>query len=123
MNEITSILLSALAGGVICAAVQLLIDFTRLTPARILVCLVTLGVVLFAVGAYEPLYKIFGAGVSVPLLGFGATIGRGVREAVGEVGLLGALTGGLTASAAGISLSLFLGLFFSLFFRGRAKRM
>ena len=123
MDILPRLLLAFLAGGVISATVQIFIDFTKLTPARILTSLVVFGVFLFAVGVYEPLFEIFECGVSVPLLGFGATIGRGVREAVDSTGLLGALTGPLTASSAGISFSLFLGLFFSFFIRGGAKRM
>lgn len=122
MLEPITILLAFLSGGLICAAVQLLIDFTKLTPARILVLLVVFGVVIYGVGLWEELFKIFGSGVSVPLLGFGANIGRGVREAVDESGLIGILSGGLCATAAGITLTLFLGLLFSIIGRSRAKR-
>ena len=115
--------LTFLMGGTICVLVQLLIDLTRLTPARILVLLVSLGVLLYGVGVYEPLYGIFGAGVSVPLIGFGANIARGVREAVDAEGVMGILTGGLTASAGGITAALILGLLASLIFRPRPKRM
>ena len=124
MQDISrELLLVFLSGGAISSAVQILIDLTKLTPARILVLLVSSGVLLYAVGAYEPLYSVFGAGVSVPLLGFGATIAKGVREAVDTEGITGILTGGLTASAAGITASLMLGLLASLVFRPRPKRM
>ena len=95
MNIFFDLLLVFLAGGILSLIAQLLIDLTKLTPARILVLYVSLGVMLFAIGVYEPLFDIFGAGVSVPLIGFGANIGNGVRDAVAEKGLLGALTGGL----------------------------
>ena len=110
-------------GGILCVIAQLLIDLTRLTPARILVMYVSLGVLLYGVGVYQPLYDIFGAGVSVPLIGFGANIAKGVEEAVTNDGLIGALTGGLTASAAGITAALILGFVFSLIFRSKPKRM
>jgi stage V sporulation protein AE len=118
-----SLIFAFLMGGAICAAVQILIDKTNLTPARILVFLVCFGVFLYAVGLYEPAFKIFGEGVALPLLGFGAVIGRGVSEAVAERGILGAITGGLSASSAGISLALILGIVFSFFFKARPKQM
>ena len=110
-------------GGLLSVIAQLLIDLTRLTPARILVSYVCLGVLLYALGAYEPLFEIFGCGVSTPLIGFGAAIGKGVKEAVGEKGLLGAFSGGLSATAAGITVALFSGLVLSLFTKGKSKRM
>ncbi|MBQ9535906.1 MAG: SpoVA/SpoVAEb family sporulation membrane protein, partial [Clostridia bacterium] len=99
-----------LVGGLICALSQLLIDRTRLTPARILTSYVVLGLLLTAVGIYEPLVKWGGAGASVPLLGFGYAMANGVRDAVAEQGLLGALTGGLSATAGGVSAAVALGL-------------
>ena len=110
-------------GGAICVIAQLLIDLTKLTPARILVLYVSVGVLLYAVGAYQPMFDIFGAGVSVPLIGFGANIAKGVEEAVTNNGLIGALTGGLTSSAAGISAALIFGFIFSLLFKSKPKRM
>lgn len=98
-----------LVGGAICAVGQILIDFTKMTPARILVLFVTLGVVLTALGVYEPLVKFAGAGATVPLTGFGYTMAKGTLEAVQQKGLLGAFTGGLTASAAGIAAAVFFG--------------
>ncbi len=120
---ITDILLAAAFGGLICSAAQLLIDLTKLTPARILVLYVTLGVFIYAIGLYEPLYSIFGAGVSLPLIGFGANIGRGVFEAVRDEGAIGILSGGMTASAAGITLALVMGLLSALVFKSKSKRM
>lgn len=121
--DITPILLSALAGGVLSVIAQLLLDLTSLTPARILVGYVVAGVFLYATGIYEPLFDIFGEGVSLPLIGFGAVIGRGVKEAVIKDGLVGILTGGLTASAAGITAALVLGLLASYITKGRPKRL
>ena len=96
-------------GGAICMLGQVLIDLTRLTPARILVCYVVLGVILGGAGVYEKLVEFAGAGATVPLTGFGNTLAKGVREAVQEQGILGALTGGLKASAAGIAAAVFFG--------------
>jgi len=117
------LIFSFVGGGFICLLAQLLIDLTKLTPARILVCLVCFGVFLFGTGLYEPLFEIFGCGVSVPLIGFGAAIGKGVKLAVDSDGLLGALTGGLSATAAGITAALSLGLIFSLLSRSKSKRI
>ena len=97
-------------GGLICVVGQLLIDFTKLTPARILVSFVVAGVVLSAVGLYGPFEEFAGAGASVPLTGFGHVLAEGVRKAVREKGLLGALTGGLSGAAAGISAAMLFGL-------------
>ena len=116
-------MLAFVAGGVLCVIAQLLIDFTGLTPARILVLFVTVGVALGAIGVYETLKEIFGCGVSLPLLGFGGTMARGTREAVDKLGLFGALTGGLTSTAAGISAALCAGLVASLLGRSRPKKL
>lgn len=123
MSVTEQLILTFISGGIICVIAQLLIDLTKLTPARILVCYVSVGVLLYAVGVYTPLFEIFGAGVSVPLIGFGANIGRGVMEAVEKEGLIGALSGGLSASASGICAALILGLLASLIFKTRSKRM
>lgn len=120
---IEQLILTFISGGLICVVAQLLIDLTRLTPARILVLYVSVGVVIFAIGLYEPMFEIFGAGVSVPLIGFGANIARGVRDAVDKDGLIGVLTGGLSASAAGITAALILGLLSSIIFKTKSKRM
>ena len=96
-------------GGAICMLGQVLIDLTRLTPARILVCYVVLGVILGGAGGDEKLVEFAGAGATVPLTGFGNTLAKGVREAVQEQGILGVLTGGLKASAAGSAAAVFFG--------------
>lgn len=96
-------------GGAICVVGQILIDRTKLTPARILVCYVVLGVILGGAGVYEKLVDFAGAGATVPLTGFGNTLAKGVREAVQERGVLGALTGGLKATAGGITAAVFFG--------------
>lgn len=96
-------------GGLICLVGQTLIDKTKLTPARILVLFVTLGVVLTAVGLYGPLVDFAGAGATVPLTGFGYTMAKGVVKAIQEQGILGILTGGVTAAAAGIAAAVFFG--------------
>ena len=96
-------------GGLICLVGQILIDKTKLTPARILVLFVTLGVVLTAVGLYGPLVDFAGAGATVPLTGFGYTMAKGVVKAIQEQGILGILTGGVTAAAAGIAAAVFFG--------------
>ena len=103
-----------LVGGAICAVGQLLIDLTKLTPARILTGYVVAGVVLSAVGLYAPLAEFAGAGASVPLLGFGHLLAQGVVDAVERHGLLGALTGGFSAAAGGIAASLVCGVIASL---------
>ena len=109
MEIILTYLKTFLVGGALCAFGQILIDKTKLTPARILTCYVVAGVILGAVGVYEPFAKWAGAGATVPLTGFGNTLAKGVREAVKEQGILGALTGGLKASAAGIAAAVFFG--------------
>ena len=110
-----------LVGGLICAVSQIIIDRTNLTPARILVGMVITGVVLGAVGAFEPLYNFAKAGVSVPLLGFGANMVMGVREAVDEKGLLGVLTGPLTAAAAGTTAAILCGVIASIIAKPKDK--
>ncbi len=96
-------------GGLICVIGQILIDKTNLTPARILVLFVTLGVALTAIGLYEPLVEFAGAGATVPLTGFGYTMAKGTLEFVKEKGLMGVLTGGISAGAAGIAAAVFFG--------------
>lgn len=118
-----SLLLVFLAGGLLSGIAQLLIDLTKLTPAKILVLYVCLGVLLYGVGAFTPLEKIFGCGVSLPLIGFGANIARGVKEAIDENGAIGILSGGLTASSAGITAALLFGLLASLFFNSSQKKL
>ena len=110
-----------LCGGVLCVIGQLLIDKTKLTPARILVAYVTLGVVLGGVGLYEPIADWGGAGATVPLTGFGYLLSKGVKQAVAEQGLLGVLTGGITAAAGGITAAVFFGFLVSLLFNAKPK--
>lgn len=110
-----------LFGGLLCLIGQILIDKTRLTPARILVSYVVIGVVLGAVGIYQPLAEFASAGVTVPLTGFGNSIARGVRQAVDEEGFIGVLTGGLKATAGGITAAIAAGLLASLIFRAKDK--
>lgn len=112
---------SFLVGGILCAIAQILIDKTALTPARILVTYVVAGVILGAVGVYEPLVQFAGCGAATPLTGFGNLIARGVRRAVSERGLLGALSGPLTAASAGIAAALLFGLLAAVLFRGKPK--
>lgn len=123
MSPYLSLLLTFIAGGILCATAQILIDLTKLTPARILVSYVCFGVLLYAMGVYDILFKIFGSGVSVPLVGFGAAIGKGVREAVESDGLIGAFHGGLSATSTGITVALLSGLTVSLFAKGKRKKM
>ena len=106
-------------GGGICVIGQLLIDYTKLTPARILTGYVVAGVILSAVGAYKPLAEWAGAGASVPLLGFGHLLAQGVQQAVDQCGLPGAFTGGLTAASGGIAASLIFGLLAALVGKSR----
>ena len=109
-------------GGIFCVIAQILIDRTKLTPARILVCFVVLGVFLGAVGQYEPLVEFAGAGATTPLTGFGYLISKGVRRAVDEKGLMGALTGGISAAAGGITAALVFGYIAALVFSGKHKK-
>ncbi|MBQ2687816.1 MAG: SpoVA/SpoVAEb family sporulation membrane protein [Clostridia bacterium] len=108
-------------GGLICLIAQILISKTKLTPARILVGLVVLGVVLGGLGLMEPLKKFAGAGVSVPLLGFGDLMAQGIKEAIAKDGALGILTGGLTAGAAGIAFVIILGVIASILSKPKEK--
>ena len=108
-------------GGIICAVGQILIDKTKLTPARILVTYVVAGVVLTAVGLYEPLVDFAGAGATVPLTGFGYTLAAGAKEAVKEDGIVGALTGGVTATTAGITAAILFGWLVSLVSKPKMK--
>ena len=110
-----------LLGGVLCAIGQILIDKTKLTPARILVLYVVSGVILGALGLYQPLIDWGGAGATVPLTGFGHNLAKGVREAVQEDGTLGILTGGLKAAAGGITAAVIFGLLAAVFFKPKDK--
>ena len=108
-------------GGALCVIAQILIDRTKLTPARILVCYVVAGVILTGIGVYSPLVEFAGAGATVPLTGFGYSLAMGVRRAVNERGLIGALTGGLTATSAGITAAMVFALFAAVLFKGKPK--
>ena len=110
-----------LIGGFFCLIGQVLIDKTKLTPARILVSYVVIGVFLGAVGIYKPLAEFAGAGATVPLTGFGYNLAKGVKEAVQQDGFLGIFTGGLKACAGGISVAIFSGLLASLVFKAKDK--
>lgn len=121
MELFTDCVIAFAVGGFICLIGQVLIDFTKLTPARILTSYVVAGVILTAVGLYEPLVKIAGAGATVPLTGFGYSLASGVKEAVGEYGIIGALCGGLTATSAGIAAAIFFGYIMSLLFKSGDK--
>ena len=121
MEILTGMLKAFIVGGALCAVGQVLIDWTNLTPARILSCYVAAGVLLGAVGIYGPVAEWAGAGASVPLVGFGNTLAKGVREAVAENGVLGAFTGGLTASAGGVTAAICFGFLAAAVFRPREK--
>lgn len=110
-----------LVGGGFCLIGQVLIDKTKLTPARILVSYVVIGVFLGAIGVYQKLIDFAGAGASIPLTGFGSLLAKGVKEAVDEQGFLGILTGGLKASAGGIATAVVAGLLASLLFKAKDK--
>lgn len=126
LTEVNDMLIEYLkvfaVGGALCAIGQLLIDKTKLTPARILTVYVVSGLVLEAAGLYSPLVKWAGAGATVPLTGFGSTLARGVEKAVSERGVLGAFTGGFTAAAAGICAAVFFGIIVALLFKPGEKK-
>ena len=122
MDWIWNYIWAFLIGGAFCVIAQLLIDLTKLTPARILVIYVVVGVVLGAIGVYKPLIDFAGAGATTPLTGFGYLISTGVREAVDEQGLLGALTGGLKAAAGGTAAALVFGYIATLCFSSKPKK-
>ena len=108
-------------GGILCAIGQILMDKTKLTPARILVGYVVIGVVLGAIGIYEPFSELAGAGATVPLSGFGNLLAKGVRDAVDKDGFIGILTGGLEAAAGGVTAAIFAGLIAALIFKAKDK--
>lgn len=109
-------------GGAICAVGQLFIDYTKLTPARILTGYVVAGVVLSAVGLYKPLAEFAGAGATVPLTGFGHLLAEGIRKSVGEDGCLGIFTGGLTSASGGITAAILFGLIAAIIFKQKDKK-
>lgn len=121
MDKVLEYIWAFLVGGALCVVAQILIDKTKLTPARILVVYVVAGVVLTGIGIYEPLVEFAGAGATVPLTGFGFSLAKGVEKALNERGLIGAITGGLTATAGGITAAMVCAWAASLFFRGKPK--
>ncbi len=108
-------------GGLICVVGQLLIDYTKLTPARILTSFVMAGVVLTMLGIYEPIVKFAGAGATVPISGFGYTLAKGTLKTIGEKGILGVFSGGLGAAAGGIAAAIIFGWLVSIIFKPKAK--
>lgn len=121
MNLFLDCLKTFLVGGFICMLGQILIDYTKLTPARILVTYVVSGVALTAIGVYKPLVEFAGAGATVPLTGFGYSLANGVIEAVNQYGFIGVFCGGLTATSAGITAAIFFGFIMSLLFKSGDK--
>ena len=110
-----------LFGGFLCAIAQLLIDFTKMTPARILVLFVSAGVFLTALGWYEPLVKFAGAGATIPISGFGYTLANGAKKGIIENGILGIFSGGIAATAGGIAAAIVFGYIFALIFKPKEK--
>ena len=121
MIDIWEILKAFIIGGLICCAGQALLMYTRLTSARILVFFVVTGVILTAIGIYEPLIKFAGAGASVPLTGFGYSLAKGVRESVDELGVIGIFSGGIKNTACGITAAIFFSLIHALIFKPKSK--
>lgn len=121
MDKLFDYLWAFIVGGALCVIAQILIDKTKLTPARILVFYVVGGVILTAIGVYQPIVDFAGAGATVPLTGFGYSLAKGVEKAVNERGLIGALTGGLTATAAGVSAAMVFAWLAALLFSGKPK--
>ena len=114
-------LITFVIGGILCMIAQILVDKTKLTPARILVGYVCLGVLLTAIGIYKPFVEFASCGATTPLTGFGYLLASGVKDAVDSKGLIGAFTGGLSSTACGISSAIFFGYIFSMIFRGKSK--
>jgi len=121
MDLLVKCIYAFLVGGCFCLIGQILIDYTKLTPARILVSYVVSGVFLTAIGVYEPIVKFAGAGATVPLTGFGYTLAKGVQKAVAEHGVIGILTGGISATAAGITAAIVFGYIVSIFAKPKIK--
>lgn len=122
MSDFTQYIWAFVVGGALCVIGQLLLSYTKLTSARILVIFVTMGVVLTALGLYRPLVELAGAGATIPLTGFGYSLGKGVIEAVRQSGLLGAFTGGTMATAGGIAAAIFFGYLVAVIFTPKTKR-
>lgn len=121
MDNILEYVKAFVVGGLLCVIAQILIDKTKMNPARILVIYVMSGVLLTALGLYAPLVDFAGCGATTPLTGFGYSLAKGVEKAIGEYGLIGALTGGLTGTAGGITAALVFGYFASLIFKSHPK--
>lgn len=121
MSGLTDYILVFVIGGAICVVGQLSISFTKLTPPRILVLFVTLGVFLTALGIYEPLVELAGAGATVPLTGFGYALAKGAIKGASESGVIGAFTGGITATAGGVAAAIVFGYLFALLFNPKTK--
>jgi stage V sporulation protein AE len=121
MEIFLSLIKAFVIGGLICTVAQILIDRTKLTPARILVGYVIAGVILGAIGIYKPIVDFAGGGATVPLSGFGYLISDGVRKAVDRDGFIGILTGGLSATAGGITAAMFFGLIAAIIFKSKPK--
>ena len=109
-------------GGLLCVLAQLLIDYTKMTPARIMVTYVVSGVILTAVGLYEPVVEYAGSGATVPIIGFGYTLAKGVQKFVAEKGILGIFSGGAAGAAGGIAAAIFFGCLFALICKPKAKK-
>ena len=122
MDILLKLIRAFIIGGSLCVIAQIFIDKTRLTPARILVAYVTIGVILGGAGVYGYLVDFAGCGATLPLTGFGYSLSQGVKKAVDESGLIGALTGGLTATAGGIAAEISFGYIFSIIFKSKPKR-
>lgn len=121
MDTLFEYLKAFLVGGLLCVIGQLLVDLTKLTPARILTSYVVAGVALGGIGVYEPLKKWAGAGATIPLTGFGNNLAQGVKKAIAEDGFIGIFTGGFTAAAAGICAAIFFGYLMAVIFKPREK--
>lgn len=120
---LTKAVFAFIVGGIFCVLAQILIDKTSFTPARILVFYVVFGVFLGGVGLFEPLFNLAGCGASLPLVGFGANVAKGVKKAISEMGIFGVLGGAFSAAAIGCTVSLLMGFLMSLFFKGKSKRL
>lgn len=120
--NVTKLILSFIIGGFICAAVQIVSDKTKIIPAKILVFLVIFGVFLGATGIYDFIFDIAGAGISVPLIGFGASVARGVKETIDKLGAIGILSGPFTAASTGLGAAFIFAFICSLIFKSKPKR-
>ena len=119
--DILTYIKAFVTGGILCVIAQILIDKTSLTPAKVLVGYVVTGVILTAIGIYEPIVKFGNAGATVPLTGFGYSLAKGVQKAINENGPIGILTGGLSGTAAGVTASIVFGYLFAVLFKSRMK--